>query len=78
MKLIAREVYEFIKKRFNNDNSVAIHPFNHVTVLFYYRKSPVDDDTRACRVLGYHTDNIYSCDGSFLHSQNSQMENTFT
>lgn len=79
MKAIAEEIYQYLKKRFVNDDSVIIQPFNHVTVLFYYLKEEiVDVKTQNGQMLGYHTDNVYSYDGFFEHDSNSQMENTFT
>ena len=80
MKWISKDVYEFTRRYFKDDPSVTTHHFNHMTVLFYYRKGKggLAGDARARTVLGYHTDNIYSRDGSFSHSLNSQMENTLT
>lgn len=76
MKVIADEVYQYLKARFADDDSVSVHPFNHVTVLFYYQK--IDDEADNKTMLGYHTDNVFSHDGVFLQNSNSQMENTFT
>lgn len=80
MNEMADEIYEYIKRRYENDSAVTIHPFNHATVMFYYQKKT--ELTRGDRLtqpmLGYHTDNVFSHDGSFLHDSNSQIENTFT
>lgn len=76
MKVIADEVYQYLQARFSDDDSVSIHPFNHVTVLFYYQK--IDGKANNKSMLGYHTDNVFSHDGVFLQDSNSQMENTFT
>mmetsp|Transcript_16265 Transcript_16265/g.29502 ORF Transcript_16265/g.29502 Transcript_16265/m.29502 type:complete len:469 (-) Transcript_16265:76-1482(-) len=80
MKITAEEIYQYLRKRFISDNSVVIHPFNHVTVLFYYQKIEPTKGTRKLSqpMLRYHTDNVYSKDGLFSHNSNSQMENTFT
>ena len=81
MKMIASEIFEYLKARFaNSGDDVMICPFNHVTLLLYYQKvdSKDDDDNKQQPMLGFHTDNVYSYDGSFVHEANSQLENTFT
>ena len=81
MKIIAKEVFQYVRARFGNDeDSVVIRPFNHVTVLFYYHKVEPTERNRRLHgtMLGYHTDNVFSRDGLFIHDSNSQMENTFT
>lgn len=82
MHELANKIYAFLKMRFDGDTSVEIEPFNHVTALFYYQKDEESAraDSRKLHesMLGYHTDNVYSYDGSFVDSDNSQIENTFT
>jgi len=52
----------------------GVEPLNHCTVLFYFHKSPKSPN----KMLGYHTDNIYTKKGKFVHSQNTQKEGTPT
>ena len=47
---------------------------NHCTILFYYHKYNKSPNN----LLGYHTDNVYSANGKFLKSKNSQAEDTPT
>ena len=47
---------------------------NHCTVLFYYHKANESPN----KMLGYHTDNVYSANGKFLRNKNSQAEDTPT
>ena len=79
MKIIANKVYQYLKRRFANENAVDILPFNHITVLYYYQKKIHIDKRRLHEImLGYHTDNVYNHNGDFIQSSNSQVENTFT
>ena len=79
MKIIAKYVYQYLKRRFANENAVKILPFNHITLLYYYQKKVHIDKRRLHEImLGYHTDNLYTRNGDFLQSSNSQVENTFT
>ena len=79
MKIIAKYVYQYLKRRFANENAVKILPFNHITLLYYYQKKVHIDKRRLHEImLGYHTDNLYTHNGDFLQSSNSQVENTFT
>jgi hypothetical protein len=52
-----------------------ILPFNHCSILFYCHKTP---NTSSPKMLGFHTDNVYSSEGRFNVSKNTQMENTPT
>ena len=47
---------------------------NHCTVLFYFHKKKGASN----KMLAFHTDNVYSVNGKFLHGKNSQKENTPT
>jgi hypothetical protein len=49
-------------------------PLNHCTVLFYFHKKGGASD----KMLAFHTDNVYTRDGKFLHTQNSQRQDTPT
>jgi hypothetical protein len=76
MKIIADEIFHYLEARFGKDDEVIVHRFDHVTLMFYYQK--VDYKHPSVTMLGYHTDNVYSKDGSFKHKSNSQLESTFT
>lgn len=76
MVMIADEIFRYLQARFHKDDKITIRRFNHMTLLFYYQK--VDGKNPNATMLGYHTDNVYSNDGSFKHKSNSQLENTFT
>jgi hypothetical protein len=76
MVMIADEIFRYLKARFGKDDKVLIHRFDHMTLMFYYQK--VDNKNLNATMLGYHTDNVYSHDGSFKRKSNSQLENTFT
>ena len=79
MKIIAKYVYQDLKRRFASDNAVDIREFNHITILYYYQKKIHIDKRRLHEImLGYHTDNVYNHNGDFIQSSNSQVENTFT
>ena len=51
-----------------------LEPFNHCTVLLYFQKH----NRSGTKLLGFHTDNVYSVNGEFLTKQNSQKEDTPT
>ncbi len=76
MMMIADEIFRHLKARFGKDDKVLIRRFDHMTLMFYYQK--VDNTNLNATMLGYHTDNVYSHDGSFKRKSNSQLENTFT
>jgi len=79
MKIIAKYVYQYLKRQFANDNAIDILQFNHITILYYYQKKIHIDKRRLHEImLGYHTDNLYNHSGNFIQSSNSQVENTFT
>jgi len=106
MTIVADEIHNYLKVLLKSDKSLSIEPFNHVTVLLYYEKTPRHDDDdeitastssstkpstttpnstekiknyrRNHLQLPYHTDNVYSKSGKFLHSKNSQKQHTIT
>ncbi|KAL7470438.1 hypothetical protein ACHAXS_010671 [Conticribra weissflogii] len=136
MTIVADEIHHYLKELLRSDKSLSIEPFNHVTVLLYYEKTPrhgrVDDEQTASSSssssspstktlltttsstasslrtttstttststlttnssprkrtqyhrknhlqLPYHTDNVYSKSGKFLHAKNSQKQYTVT
>mmetsp|Transcript_7236 Transcript_7236/g.13280 ORF Transcript_7236/g.13280 Transcript_7236/m.13280 type:complete len:90 (-) Transcript_7236:345-614(-) len=39
MTRLAEIIHRDLKKRLENDNTVSVEPFNHVTILMYYQKS---------------------------------------
>lgn len=80
MKIIAYEVYQYLRVRYQESHEVIIRPFNQVTLLLYYQKAGKEEYPSAHlqTMLGFHTDNVYSKNGLFLDNANSQMEDTFT
>lgn len=73
MMTIAGDIYKILNDNSTN-TSMCIERPNHCTVLFYYHKA----FNITNKMLGYHTDNVYSKGGKFLHAKNSQTENTPT
>ena len=73
MKIISKEIIDILNR---NDlgQQLKIDSLNHCTVLFYYHKNSNSPD----KMLGFHTDNIYSKAGKFSNERNSQSENTPT
>lgn len=55
-------------------STIKIEPFNHCTVLFYYHKTKQSSN----KMLGFHTDNVYTKSGVFVKGKNSQKENNPT
>jgi hypothetical protein len=76
MVMIADEIFRYLKARFGKDDKVCIRRFDHMTLMLYYQKG--DNKNLNVTMLGYHTDNVYSHDGSFKRKSNSQKRNTFT
>jgi hypothetical protein len=69
MKMICNGIHiDFIKMKVNDMN---IRPFNHVTILFYFGDECV-------RKLNLHRNILYSKDGVYSVSKNSQTEGTPT
>ena len=73
MMFVSEEIYKINMEK-SRDTSMLIERPNHCTILFYYHKTPQITN----KMLGYHTDNVYSKSGIFLSSKNSQKENTPT
>ena len=74
MEKVADELFEVVKK-YNHNQGMAVEPFNHCTVLFYFNKCP---NSSQSMLLGFHTDNVFSSNGKFLLKKNTQKENTPT
>jgi hypothetical protein len=53
----------------------VIEPFNTAVVLLYYDRKGNDNDYVQ---IQYHRDQRYNTNGDFMHSQNCQLENSFT
>ena len=73
MMTISEEIYKINMVNSKNSSMLIERP-NHCTILFYYHKT----SKMTNKMLGYHTDNVYSKRGIFLSSKNSQKENTPT
>mmetsp|Transcript_564 Transcript_564/g.1116 ORF Transcript_564/g.1116 Transcript_564/m.1116 type:complete len:251 (+) Transcript_564:773-1525(+) len=78
MTRLAEIIHRDLKKRLENDNTVSVEPFNHVTILMYYQKSLDEKKNHKRKLLEFHTDNVYSTNGLFVNNKNSQKEKTVT
>ena len=78
MKVLSKIIHKYILLIQSDTSLVPVHmdtePFNHCTVLFYYHKNSRSTN----KMLGFHTDNVYSKNGRFLEKANSQRRNTPT
>lgn len=77
MKYLADILYKrmiYLQLSENLLSGIDIEPFNHCTILFYFHKN----NKSSKKMLGLHTDNVYSRKGFFLKKKNSQRENTVT
>lgn len=75
MSKVADHLYEVVKK-YNHYHGMAVTPFNHCTVLFYFQKNP--NSSKSNKILGFHTDNVFSSSGKFISKKNTQKENSPT
>lgn len=77
MKHLAHILYKrmiYLQQSENLLSGIDIEPFNHCTILFFFHKNNNSNE----KMLGLHTDNVYSRKGEFVKEKNSQKENTIT
>ena len=67
-------VLHMLNSQRRHNTPIVDDKFNHLSILFYYGIEELKHNSR----LGVHGDVCYDTTGTFIDSQNSQMENSLT